>query len=58
MALAISLDLALALALDFLMNEAEKMTKGSVHEDNLYIVHDALVLMTAEETIKWMKQKG
>ena len=40
------------------MNEAEKLTKGSVHEDNLYIVQDALVLMAAKETIKWMKQKG
>ena len=29
--------------------------KGSVHEDDLFIVHDALVLMTAKETIKWMK---
>ena len=40
------------------MNEAEKLTKGSVHEDDLYIVQDALVLMAAKETIKWMKQKG
>ena len=48
----------LALALVFLMNEAEKLTKGSVHEDDLYIVHDDLVLLAAKETIKWMKQKG
>ena len=40
------------------MDEAEKLTKGSVHEDDLYIVHDALVLMAAKETIKRMKQKG
>ena len=39
-------------------NEAEKLMKGSVHEDNFYIVHDALVLMTAKETINRMKQKG
>ena len=32
--------------------------KGSVHEDDFYIVHDALVLMTAKETIKWMKNNG
>ena len=32
--------------------------KGSVHEDNLFIVHDSLVLMTAKETIKWMKEKN
>ena len=30
----------------FMVNEAEKLMKGSVHEDNFYIVHDALVLMT------------
>ena len=42
----------------FVMNEADKMMKGSLHEDDLYIVHDALVLMTAKETINWMKKKG
>ena len=40
------------------MNESEKLTKGSVHEEDLYIVHDALVLMTAKEMINWRKQKG
>ena len=29
--------------------------KGYVCEDDLFIVHDALVLMTAKEMIKWMK---
>ena len=45
LALAQALDLAMALALDLdsLMNKAEKLTKGSVHEDDLYIVHDGLV---------------
>ena len=42
----------------FMMDEAEKLTKGSVHEDNFYIVHDTLVLMTAKETINQMKEKG
>ena len=42
----------------FMMNEAEKLMKGSVHEDDFYIVHNALVLMTAKETINWMKQKS
>ena len=32
--------------------------KVSVHKDNLFIVHDALVLMKARETIKWMRYKG
>ena len=35
----------------FTMNEAEKLMKGSVHEDYFFIVHDALVLMTAKEKI-------
>ena len=30
----------------FMVKEAEKLIKGSVHEDDLFIVHDALVLMT------------
>ena len=42
----------------FMMNESEKLMKGSVHENDFYIVHDALVLMTAKEAIKLMKQKG
>ena len=42
----------------FITNEADNLMKGSVHKDNLYIVHDALVSMTAKETINWMKQKG
>ena len=41
----------------FMINEAEKMMKGSVHEYNFYIVHDALVLMSSNETINWMKEK-
>ena len=32
--------------------------KGSVHEDDVFIVHDALVLMTVKETIEWMKDNN
>ena len=39
----------------FMMKEAAKLMKGSVHEDDFFIVHDALVLKTVKETIKWMK---
>ena len=39
----------------FMMKEAENLMKGSVHEDDFFIVHDALVLMTAKDTIQWMK---
>ena len=42
----------------FMMNEAEKLIKGSVHKDDFCIVHDALVLMKAKEKINWIIQKG
>ena len=41
-----------------MIKESAKPTKGSVHEDNLFIVHDALVLMTAKESITWMKDNN
>ena len=40
------------------MKEAENLMKGSVHEDDLFIVHDALVLMKVKETIECMKEKN
>ena len=40
------------------MKEAEKLMKGSVREDDLFIVHDALVLMTAKEAINCMKENN
>ena len=42
----------------FMVNEAEKLMKGSVHEDDFFVVRDALVLMTAKETINRMRKKG
>ena len=42
----------------FMTNKVEKLIKGSVHEGNLFIVHNALVLMTAKEKISWMRQNG
>ena len=41
-----------------MIKEAENLMKGSVHEDNFFIINDALVLMTANETIKCMKEKN
>ena len=41
----------------FMMKEAENLMKGSVHEDDFFIVHDTLVLMTTKEMIQWMKEK-
>ena len=40
------------------MKEAENLMKGYVNEDYFFIIHDALVLMTAKETIEWMKEKN
>ena len=40
------------------MNEEEKLMKGSFHKDGFFIVYYALFLMTAKETIKWMKDKN
>ena len=42
----------------FMMNEAEMMMKGSVHEEDFFIVHNALVSMKAKETINWMINNG
>ena len=52
------LDALLRSMIRFMMKEAENMMKGSVHEDDFFIVHDDLVLMTAKEMIKWMKEKN
>ena len=42
----------------FMMKEVDNLMKGSFHEDDFFIVHDALVLMTAKDTIKWMKENN
>ena len=42
----------------FMMNEAEKQTKGLVHEVDFFTVHNDLVLMTAKEKIKWMRKNS
>ena len=42
----------------FMMKEADNLMKGSVREDDSFIVHDTLVLMTEKETIEWMKEKN
>ena len=42
--------------ISFMMNEAKKLMKGSVHEDIFFIVQNILVLMIAKENINWMRQ--
>ena len=42
----------------FMMKEAEKPIKGSLHEDNLFIAHSDLVLMTPKEMIECVKENN
>ena len=42
----------------FMMKEAENLMKGSVREDYFFIVHDALVFMTAKDKIEWMTERN
>ena len=42
----------------FMKKEAENLMKGSVHEEDFFIAHDALVLIKAKETIQWTKEKN
>ena len=41
-----------------MMKEAENLMKGSIHEDDFFIIRDALMLMTEKETIEWTKEKN
>jgi hypothetical protein len=38
--------------------ESARMFKGTTHEADWMFYHDALSLMTAKDTIKWMKEEG
>jgi hypothetical protein len=38
--------------------ETEKLFKGSKYEDDWFVYHDALCLMTASDTKKWMEEQG
>jgi hypothetical protein len=41
------------------VNETKHLMKGTKHEEDWMFCHDALLtLMTAKETIAWMKEKG
>ena len=44
--------------IQFMMKEVENLMKESIYEDHFFIVHDALVLMTEKETIKWTKERN
>ena len=41
-----------------MMKEAEKLIKGSVHEEYLFIIHDDSVLMTVKNNTTWIKENN
>ena len=41
-----------------MIEESERVMKGTKHQEDWVIFHDALSLMTAVDTKQWMKQKG
>ena len=41
-----------------MMNETEKLMKGSVHEEDYFIINNYLVLLKSKETINLMRQRG
>ena len=42
----------------FINNDAEKLMKRPAHKDDLFIVHDALVLMAAKEKNQQTRHNG
>jgi hypothetical protein len=43
---------------EHVVNEIKRLMKGTKHEEDWMFYYDALTLMTAKETIAWMKEKG
>jgi hypothetical protein len=43
--------------IEFMVGESQRVMKGTHHEDDWYFYHDALSLMTATQTIDWMREK-
>ena len=41
-----------------MLSETKRVFKGTTHENSFLFYHDALSLMTAKETRKWLKGKG
>jgi hypothetical protein len=44
--------------IEHIVTESALMFKGTKYEDSWVFYHDALSLMTAKETVAWMKEKG
>mmetsp|Transcript_15157 Transcript_15157/g.25127 ORF Transcript_15157/g.25127 Transcript_15157/m.25127 type:complete len:238 (+) Transcript_15157:240-953(+) len=43
---------------EHIVRESARIFKGTTHEHDWYFYHDALSLMTAKESVAWMKYKG
>ncbi len=43
---------------EHIIAESARVMEGTEHENNWCFYHDALMLMTAKETIFWIKAKG
>ncbi len=43
--------------IEFMVAESQRVMLGTYHEDDWFFYHDALSLMTATSTIKWMRKK-
>ena len=41
-----------------MVSETKRVFKGTTHKNSCLFYHDSLSLMTANETRKWMKEKG
>ena len=48
----------IAFLIQLIIKEVDKMMKGSMHEDNFFTIHDDFVLMTANDTITYMKENS
>jgi hypothetical protein len=44
--------------IEHIYKESELVFKGTIHQNDWWFWHDALSLMTAKDTIAWMKEKG
>jgi len=44
--------------IEHMMNESERVMKGTIHEKTWMVYHDALSIMTSKSTKQWMKEKG
>ena len=44
--------------IEHMMQESERVMKGTIHEKTWMVYHDALSIMTSRSTKEWMKSKG